>query len=152
MRDRDPEDDPALEKLPEPPERQVGGDDLEERADGPEEHDIELAGADLEVQVLDVPDEEVGDRERHAREPVEERDLPQRPAAQRGDVREQHEHDDEVDEVDAERRDQVDDERDAVLESRSHLRADEAAVERERAAHVGAGLSHPAPPACATPR
>src|SRR5258706_7551581 len=90
-----------------------------------------------------MTEEQVGDRERDAREAVQERDLPQRPPTERLDVREEHEHDDEVDEGDRERREHVDDERDPVLEPRANLRTDELAVERERLADV----SHPARPA-----
>ena len=97
------EHDRRLRDAADAPQREVGRHHLEQRAGRSQQHDVELPGADVEMDHVDVADEHVGDRDADAAEPVEERDLLQRPTIEHLEVREQHEHDDEVDERQEER-------------------------------------------------
>ena len=78
--------------------REVGRHHLQQRADRAQQHDVELPRADVEMDHVDVADEHVGDRDADAAHAVQQRDLLERPAPRAREVREQHEHDDEVDE------------------------------------------------------
>ena len=121
----------GLRDAAEPAQREVGRHHLQQRADGPQQHDVELAGADVEVDHVDVADEHVGDRDPEPADAVEQRDLLEAPPGQRGEVREQREHDDEVDERQQERRRRVERERGAVLQLAADARTDELAPHRE---------------------
>ncbi len=91
------------------------------------------------MQLLDVADEHVADRDADAADAVEQRDLGKRPACERVEVTEQHEQLDEIDGCQRERSEHQERERRAVLQLRTDARSDEVPIHRE-------SVSHPAPP------
>ncbi len=97
------------------------------------------------MQLVDVTDEHVGDRDADAADAVEQRHLGQCPAVERSEVVEQHDHDDEVERGDRERHERVQRERHAVLQLTADARADEVAP------HVEA-VEEPVHPPCTTTR
>src|SRR5204862_1956579 len=100
------------------------------------------ARLDVPRGVLHRAHEGVRHPERHTAEPVEERDLHRRPAADRVDLREDREDDGEVEAHHERLAEQEQPERGAVLPAGTDLRPHQAAPDLE----LGGGLTHLGPP------
>jgi len=108
-RDRVAEDQDALEKSSDTPQRQLLSEQLQDGRARAQQETIEIAGLDRVAELIEPAADRIGNRKRHGDHPVQQRHLRQGPAPELPEEIEQHPHGDEFHRGDEERADRLQD-------------------------------------------